>query len=214
MEFFTLIWDFILHMDKHLDLMLQNYGAWSYAILALVIFLETGLVVTPFLPGDSLLFAAGALSARGNIDPITLFVLLSAAAIVGDAVNYFIGRRFGEAALSHPRFGIKKKHIDRTEGFYAKYGGKTIVIARFVPIVRTFAPFLAGLGKMNYARFTMLNVTGGILWVALFIFGGFFFGDLPAVKRNFTLVIFGIIAVSLLPVVYEFMRARCCRAKT
>ncbi len=206
--------DFFLHLDKHLNYVIGSFGLWSYVIFFAVIFAETGLVVTPFLPGDSLLFALGAFSAAGSLKVLWLFVLLSAAAVLGDSANYTIGKYFGDMILRHQgAWFIKKEHIERTHRFYEKYGAKTIVIARFVPIVRTFAPFIAGLGKMSYLKFLTYNVVGGVLWIALFIFGGFFFGNIPIVKRNFTIVIFAIIILSIMPAVIEVLRERRRKAK-
>jgi membrane-associated protein len=202
--------DLFLHLDRHLGEIIQQYGGWTYAILTLVIFCETGLVVTPFLPGDSLLFAAGAFAALPD-SPLrleVLFVLLTAAAILGDTVNYWIGHRIGPAAFEGRIRFLKKSHLDRTHQFYEKYGGKTIIIARFVPIVRTFAPFVAGVGSMSYGRFFVYNVVGGIAWVAICLVAGFFFGNLPFVKANFSVVILAIIAISLMPAVFEIVRHR------
>ncbi len=201
--------DLFLHLDRHLNDAIQEYGAWTYAILFAIIFCETGLVVTPILPGDSLLFAAGALSASGPpLDPGWLFVLLSVAAIAGDTVNYWIGHWFGEGlARRYPRL-LRPAYLERTHAFYEKYGGETIIIARFVPIVRTFAPFVAGVGRMTYARFLTYNVVGGVVWIAVFVYGGYFFGDLPVVKNNFGLVILAIIGLSVLPGVIGFLRRR------
>jgi len=208
MEFLTHLVDAVLHLDAHLIEMVQKYGAWTYGILTLIVFLETGVVVTPFLPGDSLLFAAGALAATGGLDVGLLWVLLTAAAILGDTANYWIGYVVGPRAFtSHSRF-LKREHLDRTHAFYEKHGGKTIVLARFMPIVRTFAPFVAGIGRMSYRRFIAYNIGGGVLWTTLFIFGGYFFGNIPAVKDNFTLVILAIIVLSVAPGVFEFVRAR------
>lgn len=207
MELILALVDFIIHIDAHLDTIIRAYGGWTYGILFLIIFCETGLVVTPFLPGDSLLFAAGTFSARGSLDPNVLFLLLSVAAIVGDTVNYWIGRFVGPRAEQGLRF-VKKEHIARTHAFYEKHGGKTIVIARFMPIVRTFAPFVAGVGAMEYGRFLVYNVTGGLLWIAVFVYAGYYFGTIPAVEENFTLVIMAIIVLSVLPGVIEYMRAR------
>ncbi len=209
MELITHFIDLLIHLDKHLNVIIQNYGAWTYAILFLIIFCETGLVVTPLLPGDSLLFAAGTFAASGSLDPVWLFGLLSVAAVTGDTVNYQIGYFLGPKVLhkENARF-LKKEYLDRTHRFYEKYGGKTIVIARFVPIVRTFAPFLAGVGTMSYWRFLTYNVVGGIAWIAIFVFGGYYFGSLPIVKDNFTLVIFAIIFLSILPGVLEALRKR------
>ena len=198
--------DFIMHLDKHMDVIIQSYGSWTYVLIFLIVFAETGLVVTPFLPGDSLLFVVGAFAARGSFHPGLAFALLAAAAIIGDSVNYLIGKYLGEQ-LSHSRF-VKKEYLERTHQFYEKYGGKTIVLARFVPIVRTFAPFVAGVGKMNYRYFLTYNVVGGLLWVSLFVFGGYFFGNMPVVKKNFTMVIFAIIFLSILPGIVEFVRAK------
>jgi len=206
--------DIFLHLNKHLDELCQSYGTWTYAILFIVVFCETGLIVTPFLPGDSLLFAAGALSAGQNnpLHPGLLFALLSASAILGDGVNYAIGKFLGPKVLKNENSRIFKKHyLDKTHAFYEKYGGKTIIIARFVPIVRTFAPFVAGVGTMTYRRFAVYNVTGGIAWVAAFIFAGYWFGNLPIVKSYFHLVIVAIIVISVMPIVVEYLKARSVR---
>ena len=208
MEWITYLVDLFLHLDRHLGDIIQNYGAWTYLILFAIIFCETGLVVAPFLPGDSLLFAAGALAGGGKLDPLWLFVLLSAAAIAGDTVNYWIGAYIGPRAFSGEIRFLKKEYLDRTHAFYEKYGGKTIIIARFVPIVRTFAPFVAGIGAMNYARFIVYNIVGGVAWVALFIFGGYWFGSRPFVKNNFSLVVLAIIVISVMPMVVEYLRSR------
>jgi membrane-associated protein len=201
--------DFILHLDKHLNYIIENYGLWCYAIFLLIIFCETGLVVTPFLPGDSLLFALGALAAEGSLKIVAIFALLAAAAVLGDSANYAIGKYFGHVILRHQgKWFLKKEHVDRTHKFYEKYGAKTIVIARFVPIIRTFAPFIAGVGEMTYMRFFSYNVIGGLLWVTLFIFGGYFFGNLPVVKHNFSLVILVIIILSIMPAVIEIIREK------
>lgn len=201
--------EFILHFDRHLDAFIETYGAWTYALLFLIIFCETGLVVTPFLPGDSLLFAAGALATRGGMDVHLLVVLLILAAVLGDAVNYHIGHYLGPKAFQEKYSRIlKRKYLEQTQRFYEKYGGKTIVLARFVPIVRTFAPFLAGIGRMGYARFFFYNSAGAVLWVGLLAYGGYFFGGLPIVKDNFSIVILLIIVVSVLPIVIEILRSR------
>jgi len=213
MEIISTVVDFILHLDKHLNEIVLTYGAWTYALLFLIIFLETGLVVTPFLPGDSLLFAAGSFAALDSLDPVILFVLLSAAAILGDTVNYWIGHFIGPRAFSGNIRFLKKEYLVRTHEFYERHGGKTIILARFIPIIRTFAPFVAGIGAMTYPRFIAYNVFGGILWVGLFIFGGYFFGNLPLVKDNFSLVIIAIILISVLPGVIEFLRERARAAK-
>ena len=208
------ILNLFLHLDEVLPKVTQAYGAWTYALLFLIIFLETGVVITPFLPGDSLLFAAGALTAieASGLNVVFLFVLLSIAAILGDTVNYWIGHAIGPRAFSGNVRFLKKEYLERTHQFYEKYGGKAIVLARFVPIVRTFAPFVAGVGSMTYSRFIFYNVFGGILWCALFIFAGYFFGNLPFVKENFELVVIAIIFLSLLPPIIEFVQNR--REKT
>jgi len=207
MEFILQIIDFIVHIDVHLDAIIRDYGTWTYAILFVIIFAETGLVVTPFLPGDSLLFAAGTFAARGSLSPALLFLLLAVAAILGDAVNYSVGRYLAPRAERGFRF-IRKEHLDRTHAFYERHGGKTIIIARFMPIVRTFAPFVAGVGAMGYRRFATFNVLGAVLWIGLFVYSGYFFGNIPAVEHNFTLVIMAIIFVSVLPGIIEFIRSR------
>lgn len=205
--------DFILHIDEHLADIIAQYGTWTYAILFAIIFVETGLVIMPLLPGDSLLFAAGAFAARGVMDPFVLFVLLSIAAILGDSVNYAIGRSIGPRAFTGESRFLKKKYLDRAHEFYEKYGGRAIVFARFVPIVRTFAPFVAGAAQMTYSKFLLYNVAGGVVWIALFVFAGYFFGTIPAVERNFELVIFGIIGVSVLPMIYEYIKAKRAKSK-
>ncbi|MEW5796095.1 MAG: DedA family protein [Candidatus Zixiibacteriota bacterium] len=209
MEFVETAIDFILHLDKHLKEIIDAYGAWTYAILFCIIFCETGLVVTPFLPGDSLLFAAGAFAATGVLNPWIVFLLLTLAAILGDTVNYWIGQRIGDKAFEPGRYRfLKPAYLEKTHRFFEKYGGKTIVIARFVPIVRTFAPFLAGVGVMSYRKFLTYNVVGAVLWTLIFVWGGYFFGNLPFVRRNFSLVIIVIIALSIMPGVIEYIRAR------
>jgi membrane-associated protein len=207
LQFAKIVIDFIIHIDVHLSEIIQSYGMWTYLILFLIIFCETGLVVTPFLPGDSLLFAAGAFAARGDLNVLWLFILLSIAAILGDTANYWIGNIVGPKVFhqEHVKF-LNKEYLNRTHLFFEKYGGKTIIIARFVPIIRTFAPFVAGIGSMTYVRFISYNVIGGIVWIASFAFAGYFFGNIPMVKKNFTLVIFAIIIISILPGVIEFMR--------
>lgn len=209
MELITGLFDFFIHLDKHLNLIIQQYGFWTYLILFLIIFCETGLVVTPILPGDSLLFAAGAFAASGSLDVLWLFVLLSVAAIAGDTVNYAIGAFVGPRVFSkeHVRF-LKKDYLDRTHHFYEKYGAKTIILARFVPIIRTFAPFVAGIGSMTYWRFLSYNIVGGITWIATFVFGGYYFGNLPFVNQHFTLIIIAIIIISILPGVIEVLLQR------
>jgi len=209
MELIKAFIDIILHLDIHLSAIIQHYGSWTYLILFTIIFCETGLVVTPLLPGDSLLFAAGAFAAKGDLKPTILLLLLSAAAILGDTVNYWAGHYVGPKIFhkENVRF-LNKKHLERTHQFYEKYGGKTIILARFMPIIRTFAPFVAGIGAMSYSRFIIYNITGGIAWVLLFVMGGFYFGNIPIVKNNFTLVILAIIFLSILPGVIEYLRAR------
>lgn len=200
--------DLFLHLDRHLSEIIAQYGTWTYAILFLIVFCETGLIVTPFLPGDSLLFAAGTFAGLGDLDPWLLFVLLSIAAILGDTLNYWVGRWVGPRAFSGKVPYLNQRHLEKTQAFYLRHGGKTIILARFVPIVRTFAPFVAGVGRMEYSKFLAYNVGGGLLWVGLFVFGGFLFGNLPAVRENFTLVILAIIGLSVLPIVIEWLNAR------
>jgi membrane-associated protein len=212
MELIRDVIDLFLHLDRHLGEIIRAYGTWTYLILGLVVFLETGVVATPFLPGDSLLFAAGAFAALGALDVTIVCVVLSAAAILGDTVNYWIGRKIGPRVFKENVRFLKREHLMRTHAFYEKHGGKTIVLARFVPIIRTFAPFVAGIGSMSYRRFFAYNVFGGLLWVALFVLGGYFFGNLPGVKENFSLVILVIIIVSILPLVSEYVRHRRRRA--
>ncbi len=205
------ILDFVLHVDRYLGEFIQQYGTLTYVILFVVIFCETGLVVTPFLPGDSLLFAAGALAAidtTGTMNPFLLFAILAAAAVLGDTVNYFIGARLGTKLFEYNIPFLKKEHLDRTYEFYEKYGGKTIILARFVPIVRTFAPFVAGIGSMNYSRFITYNLIGGVVWVAIFVFLGYIFGNVPFVKQNFEIVTLAIVLISVLPMVFEYVRSR------
>ncbi len=208
MEVIQHLIDLFLHLDKHLSEIITEYGTWTYLILFLIIFCETAFVVTPFLPGDSLLFAAGTFAALGALDPVWLCVLLIIAAVAGDAVNYSIGHFIGPRAFtSNSRF-LKKEHLQRTHEFYEKHGGKTIIIARFIPIIRTFAPFVAGIGEMTYRKFATFNVVGGVVWVISFVLAGYYFGNLPAVKENFTFVIVAIIIISTLPGVVEFVRAK------
>lgn len=203
MDFILKIFDFFIHLDKYLGVIISNYGTWTYAILFAIIFMETGLVVTPFLPGDSLLFAAGALATVSNLNIFVLFVLLAIAAILGDTANYWIGHYIGPRAFSGNVRFLKKEYLDKTHAFYEKHGGKTIILARFIPIIRTFAPFVAGIGAMTYPKFFAYNVVGGIAWVALFTFGGFFFGRLEFVEKNFSIVVLAIIFISVLPAVFE-----------
>jgi len=212
MDFLKSIVDLFLHLDEYLNVAITTYGTWTYGLLFVVIFIETGLVVTPFLPGDSLLFAAGTFAALGSLNIYLLWGLLFVAAVLGDTVNYWIGHKLGLAIFDTQnrwlKKVLKKEYLEKTEAFYAKHGGKTIVLARFVPIVRTFAPFVAGVGTMEYGRFISYNLVGGFLWVSLFLFMGNFFGNIPFVKANFELVIIGIILVSVLPMVIEYLKAR------
>lgn len=209
MEFIKDFIDLFLHLDTHLNTVILDYGMWTYLILFVIVFCETGLVVTPILPGDSLLFAAGAFAASGSLDLTWLLLLLTSAAVLGDAVNYAVGHFMGPKVFSQQDSRIfKKEYLDRTHQFYEKYGGKTIIIARFVPIVRTFAPFVAGVGSMTYAKFASYNIIGGVVWVGVCVLAGYAFGNLPVVKENFTLVILGIIFVSILPGIIEYWRQR------
>ena len=204
----TYLIDLFLHLDVHLNELILQYGAVTYIILFLVIFAETGLVVTPFLPGDSLLFAAGTFAAIGSFDVALLFILLCIAAILGDTVNYWIGHYIGPKVFHKETKFIKKEYLVRTHNFFEKHGGKTIIIARFIPIIRTFAPFVAGVGAMTYSKFILYNITGGTVWVAMFVFGGYYFGNIPVVKNNFSIVIVVIILISVLPGVIEYFRHR------
>ena len=208
MENFSDFLDLFLHLDDKLAEYIQIYGNWIYLILFTIIFCETGLVVTPILPGDSLLFAAGAFAARGSLSATTLIVLLSIAAVLGDAVNYAIGKFMGPKVLTGNGRFLKREYLDKTHKFYERYGGKTIILARFMPIVRTFAPFVAGIGKMTYGHFAAYNVVGGVVWVTSFTLAGYFFGNVPVVKRNFHFVIVAIIVISVMPPIIEFLRAR------
>jgi membrane-associated protein len=207
MEMIQQIFSIFLHLDKHLGEILQTYGTWTYLILFVVIFLETGVVATPFLPGDSLLFAAGAFAAIGALDVKIVLVLLAAAAILGDTANYWIGRKVGPRVFKEDVRYLKREYLERTHRFYEKHGGKTIVLARFIPIIRTFAPFVAGIGTMSYPRFLAYNVFGGCLWVMMFVLSGYFFGNLPFVREHFSLVILAIIVLSVMPLVYEVIRS-------
>lgn len=210
MEFIKSLIDFILHIDHHLVEIVNDYKTWTYLILFLIIFAETGLVVTPFLPGDSLLFAAGAIIAKpeSGLNIVLMWVLLMIAAVLGDLVNYHAGKFIGVQAFSGKYKLLKVEYLNKTQAFYDKHGGKTIIYARFIPIIRTFAPFVAGIGTMTYGKFATFNVVGGIAWVTSFLFIGYFFGGLPIIRENFTYVIFGIIFLSILPPVIEYLRER------
>jgi membrane-associated protein len=206
MEFISQLIDFVLHIDKHLFELIQQYGTVTYIILFAIIFAETGFVFTPFLPGDSLLFAAGAFAAKGSFNIHILFLVLAVAAIVGDTINYWIGHYMGLKLFEkYPKF-LKKEYLERTHKFYEKHGGKTIIIARFMPIIRTFAPFVAGIGSMTYSKFIQYNIIGGIVWCALFVYAGYFFGNLEVVKNNFSIIIIAIVIISVLPGAVEFLR--------
>lgn len=209
MEFFTHLIDFVLHVDVHLNGIIQAYGAWSYAILFGIIFCETGFVVTPFLPGDSLLFAAGAFAASGSLDSSSLFLLLTFAAVLGDNLNYGIGFLTGPKIFhkEQVRF-LNREYLGRAHRFYEKYGKKTIIIARFVPIIRTFSPFVAGIARMTYIKFLSFDIVGGVVWVGSFVFAGYYFGNIPAVRQNFALVIFAIILISTMPAIVGYLRHR------
>ncbi len=209
MEIIVQFFDVLLHLDKYIDVLIREYGTWTYLIFFIIVFCETGLVVTPILPGDSLLFVAGTFAALGSLHLTWLLVLLTAAAILGDTINYWIGNYIGPRVfhMPHSRF-FKKEYLDRTHEFYEKYGPITIVIGRFVPIIRTFAPFLAGVGSMTYPRFLTYNVMGGILWIFSFTLGGYFFGNLPFIKKNFSLVIVAIVVISVMPTILEYVRQR------
>ena len=201
--------DILIHLDKYLDSIIRSYGSLTYGILFLIVFCETGLVITPILPGDSLLFATGTVAALGSLDLSLIIILLSIAAIAGDTVNYWIGYLVGPKVFSKEKSRLfNKEYLDRTHRFYQKYGGKTIIIARFIPIIRTFAPFVAGVGRMTYKRFIIYNVLGGIGWIVTFVLGGYFFGNIPLVKNNFALIILAIIIISILPAIIEYLRQR------
>jgi membrane-associated protein len=216
MEYVSHFVDLFLHLDKHLAELVRDYGTWTYLVLFVIVFCETGLVITPILPGDSLLFAAGAIAAlpSAELSPHVLVLLLTVAAVLGDAVNYQIGRYVGPAVFKREsgRF-LKREHLEKTHAFYERYGGKTIIIARFVPIVRTFAPFVAGVAQMSYRRFAIYNVTGAIAWVVIGVYAGYWFGNLEIVKKNFSLIIIAIVLISLLPAVVEYWRARRARLR-
>lgn len=205
--------DFVLHMDKHLPQIVNDIGGWTYLALFVVIFIETGLVVMPFLPGDSLLFAAGAVAALPdtNLNIVVLNVLMAGAAVLGDTANYWIGHFVGPKVFTTSSRWFKKEHLERTHAFYQKHGGKTIFLARFIPIIRTFAPFVAGIGQMNYGYFISYNIFGGIVWTSLFLWAGHFFGNLPIVKENFSLVIIAIILISLVPAVVEYFKGKSAK---
>jgi membrane-associated protein len=211
MDLLRSVIDLFLHLDQHLSRVIADYGVWTHLILFLIVFAETGLVVTPFLPGDSLLFAAGTFAALGSLDLWLVVVLLVAAAILGDTVNYWVGAWVGPKAFSGNIRFLRKDYLDRTHAFYEKHGGKTVILARFVPIIRTFAPFVAGVGAMSYSKFITYNVVGAVLWVGLFVPAGYFFGNIPAVRKNFTLVILAIIALSVMPIALEAIRSRRSR---
>ncbi len=208
MEFFSYLFDLFVNLDSHLHQLIMDYGTYTYIILFIVIFSETGFVFTPFLPGDSLLFAAGTFAAKGSFNVNILALLLAGAAILGDTVNYWIGNYIGPKAFHKDTKFFKKENLEKTHAFYEKYGGKTIIIARFIPIIRTFTPFVAGIGAMTYSKFLFYNVIGGLIWCALFIYGGYFFGNIPVVRNNFSLVIFGIIFLSILPGIVKFLIVR------
>lgn len=209
MEFITAFIDLVLHLDQHLTLIIQNHGAWVYLVLFLIIFCETGLVVTPFLPGDSLLFVAGTLAAAGGMDIQILMALLIAASFLGDNTNYWVGRALGPKVFSSQksRF-LNREHLNKAHAFYEKHGGKAIIFARFIPIIRTFAPFVAGIGRMAYQRFITFSIVGSVSWISFFVLGGYFFGNIPAVKQNLTLVMLGIIFISILPGIIQYWQHR------
>lgn len=208
MEFIKLIIDFIIHIDVHLGQIISTYGLATYIILFGIIFMETGLVFTPFLPGDSLLFAAGAFAALGSLNIWVLYIILFIAAVLGDTANYWIGYFFGKKIVAHPKIPIDEEHIKETQKFFHKHGGKTIILARFIPFIRTFAPFVAGIGRMKYGQFISYNVSGAFLWVTIATFAGYFFGNIKIVRENFSLVIFGVIFISLVPIIFEYVKHR------
>ena len=208
MELIRQFIDLLLHLDRHLGEIISQYGTWTYIILAAIVFAETGLVVTPLLPGDSLLFAAGTFAGLGSLNPWALFGILAAMAIAGDTVNYWVGSWVGPRALTGEFRWLKREYLDQTHAFFERHGGKTIILARFVPIIRTFAPFVAGVGRMSYPRFLVFNVVGGVAWVGIFVWAGYFFGNLPVVRANFTLVILAIIIISVLPMVVAMLQER------
>lgn len=205
MEIIKFMFDFILHIDVHLGQIIATYGVATYIILFAIIFFETGVVFTPFLPGDSLLFAAGAFAALGSLNIYALLILLFIAAVLGDTANYWIGHFFGKHIVAHPMIPIDEEHIKETQKFYKKHGGKTIILARFMPIIRTFAPFVAGIGSMNYSQFILYNLIGALLWVVIATLAGYFFGNIPFVQENFSLVIIGVVIISVIPIFYEIL---------
>lgn len=199
----------ILHFDKYLNIVIQNYGMWTYALLFLILFCETGLVITPFLPGDSLIFATGAIAARGALNIVTLFIMFLAAAVIGDTVNYHIGKKIGSKILEKEEIRyINKDHLKKAENFYKKHGSMTIVLGRFIPIIRTFVPFVAGIGEMNYPKFIAYNMLGGFMWVTLLLGGGYFFGGLPFIKQHFSIVVIAIIVISVIPAIVTFIKEK------
>ncbi len=215
MEFIITIINLILHLDQHLIWLTQNYGLWIYLIVFIIIFCETGLVIAPFLPGDSLLFTLGALAAVDSLNLKVLFVLLGIAAILGDTLNYWIGNLIGPRVIKKKKIPfLKEEYIEKTQRFYDKYGNKTIMLSRFIPIIRTVAPFMAGVGSMKYYQFILYNIIGGLAWVSLFLFGGYFFGNIPFVKENFSLVIIGIVIISLTPLVIEYIKHKLNKNKS
>ena len=213
MELILKLFDIFLHLDEYLGAIIQDYGLLAYLLLFIVVFMVPGLVVTPFLPGDSLIFAAGTFAGLGSLNPFILFGLLGFAAVLGDTVNYWIGHYIGPRAFSGNIRFLKKEYMDRTHAFYEKHGGKTIILARFIPVIRTFAPFVAGVGAMTYGKFISYNIIGGLLWVAIFTFMGYFFGNLPIVQDNFSLVIIAIILISVMPAVIEFVKEKLRQRK-
>jgi len=210
-DFPSSVIDFFLHLDRHLSEVISRYGTWTHFILFLIVFCETGLVITPFLPGDSLLFAAGTFAALGALDLRLIMILLIVAAIAGDTINYWVGSYIGPKAFRGDGRFLKREYLDRTHAFYEKHGGKTIILARFIPIIRTFAPFVAGVGAMSYPKFLTYNIVGAVLWVGLLVLGGYYFGNIPIVRENFSLVILAIIFLSVLPIMVETVRARRSR---
>ena len=208
MEYISLAIDIFIHLDRYLGDIIREYGLFTYAIIFIIIFCETGLVITPFLPGDSFLFAVGSFCALGSLDLTVALILIAIAAVLGDTVNYYIGSKIGPRAFSGNVRFLKKDYLEKTHQFYEKHGGKTIIFARFVPIIRTFAPFVAGVGTMTYSKFFSFNVIGGIAWTLLFVFSGFLFGNIPFIKNNFSLVIIAIIFISILPGLIEYLKAK------